>query len=319
MSPRVSELLEMLRFKRPSGSPTESVFVQRFIASIPGATADACGNYWVKVGDDSPILWSSHFDTVHRTDGLQRLTYGHGVVTTDGSHNECLGADCTTGVWLMRQMILKAVPGLYVFHYGEEVGGIGSAHIAKHTPNRLEDIKFAIAFDRKGTTEIITHQGWQRTASDEFAESLAEALGLSLTASDQGTFTDTANYTGLVSECTNLAVGYYSQHSVHEYQDVHFACRLLDAILKADFSKLVAVRDPAEEGWDDWLGSNRYTSNRIYERDQWPEDDATSVSLANYVKQNPTAVADYLEALGIGIKDIEDGLYGSDAPPWHRY
>ena len=37
-----------------------------------------------------------------------------------------------------------------------------------------------------------------------------------------GSFTDTANYTDIIPECTNLSCGYYNAHTQSEYQITHF-------------------------------------------------------------------------------------------------
>ena len=45
----------------------------------------------------------------------------------------CLGADDGAGIYIMLRMIETKKPGLYVFHRGEERGGIGAkATVTKH-------------------------------------------------------------------------------------------------------------------------------------------------------------------------------------------
>ena len=46
-------------------------------------------------------------------------------------NNECLGGDDGTGVWLMTKLIEAGVPGRYIFHRAEEVGGRGSGWIER--------------------------------------------------------------------------------------------------------------------------------------------------------------------------------------------
>jgi hypothetical protein len=289
LPPRVMELLTMLTYKRPARTETETRFIDHYIVPT-GATRDAHGNYRLTIGE-SPILWSSHTDTVHLTEGKQRVLYGHGIATTDSG--ECLGADCTTGVWIMLQMIRAGIPGTYLFHRDEECGGKGSAWIAKENPEWLAGIRFAIAFDRKGFADVITHQGG-KTASDKFAESLAKALpGLELKPCDLGIFTDTANYSDIVPECTNISVGYMKAHSAAEMQDVAFACRLVDSILKADFAQLVESREPGDSG---------------YSYSRWSSDDTPARfadwELEDYVYSKPGVVADFLHLYGFRLDDL---------------
>ncbi len=313
---RTVELLTMLQYKRPSGGATEAQFIKRFILPL-GVTKDKMGNIWCRIdSDDCPILWSCHTDTVHNTEGKQHIIFGDGIATSDSG--ECLGADCTTGVWLMVNMIRAGIPGLYLFHAAEEVGGVGSDYIAQKMQHKLKHIKYAVAFDRKGTDEIITHQGWRRTASNAFANSLADALSLPLDPSDRGTFTDTANYADLIPECCNVSVGYYKQHTKHEYQDVDFANKLLDSILAADFSRLVCERDPAVDD-DEWTYPEHWGAWRDHKSDvgQRPKGlfgddmpDCTFASLFDYVKKYPRDVADFLEINGYTIEEIEQQIWG---------
>ena len=257
-------LLEMLTYKRPAGSRAESQFIRRFIAPT-GAEPDAIGNHILRVGHGSRVAWLSHTDTVHRTDGRQRLRVRGGVVTVrHGSQvpdtwRECLGADDTTGVWLMLEMIRAQVPGLYLFHYGEERGCIGSSHIASKTPEILDGIDYAISLDRRGEDSVITHQMGHRTASDLFAWSLADALGPAgarMAPDPTGSFTDSESYAHIVPECTNVSVGYYGQHTANESQDLGFARKLRNALVRFDESCLLLDREPtlpAYYGTDDDL------------------------------------------------------------------
>lgn len=291
LSRRVTELLQMHTYRRPSGGKTESLFIQRFIQPL-GAMPDDYGNYWLMIGG-APILWSCHTDTVHRQEGAQRIAFGDDIVTlAQHSGSNCLGADCTVGVWIMANMIRAGIPGTYVFHADEEIGGLGSDYVARKAADRLDGLQFAIAFDRKGHNEIITHQAGSRCCSDAFAESLAMALyPLPYLASDKGTFTDTANYSHIIPECTNIAVGYHGQHTAKETLDVRHACDLLDRIMAAPWDRLICSRDP-------------------HEPDYW---DSGNDDLAGYVWENPDLVADFLDASGYSLDDVRDYQLGAYA------
>jgi hypothetical protein len=309
VSPRVAELLTMLTTMRPAGSDAESAFCNRYLRPL-GTIPDEYGNHWLTVnmadGTASPILWSSHTDTVHKRSGVQKIVYGDGIVTT--VKQNCLGADCTVGVWLMVNMIRAGIPGTYVFHKDEEVGGLGSSYIASETPERLAGIKFAIAFDRKGLNEIITHQGGERCASEAFADSLSDALApLPYSSSDGGTFTDTANYSGLVSECCNIAVGYYGQHTAAERLDVRHALALLRRMLAADWTALVAERDHTAA--PDYDYDYDYGDNVVY---PWRDESNDVSELLDYVRRYPQDVADYL-AMQLVTPDEIDSLLWKQA------
>lgn len=320
-NPMIMELLKMHTYCRPSGSVTEREFCEKYLDSIPGMVTDAEDNRIIHVGDTvaNPVLWSSHTDTVHHKAGTQKVTYGDGILTlSEGSMSSCLGADCTVGVWIMRQMILANVPGVYIFHSAEEIGGRGSRHIAHATPDLIRGLKYAIAFDRKGTHSVITHQ-MSRCASDEFGRALAKALGSPYTLDTGGTFTDTANYTEIIPECTNISVGYYNQHYSEEYLDVSFALHVLNQVLQLDVSTLPAVRDPSvADQWDDGYGWGRFcdglgsaypgyssTSTKHGKKSYAVDPHAT---LEDLVWDNPEVAAIMLETAGFTADDFRECL-----------
>ena len=301
--PEAAKLLAMLRYRRPAGSKTEKAFIREFLEPL-GVERDAYGNLHKRIGD-APVLWSCHTDTVHSQGGMQRLEVEGNIVKAGGASN-CLGADCTTGVWLMTEMILADVPGLYIFHREEEMGGGGSDFIARKTPGLLAGIHYAIAFDRMGTSSIITHQAGGRCCSDAFAVSLSDGLGLGMHLDDGGTFTDTANYVDLVGECTNISVGYKNQHRATETQDIAFALSLRDALLGLDVQSLRYARQPGEVD-PEWGAFPRYrggtgrTGYTQWMDDAWddaPAPTSRGRSVLSIVRDYPEEVADWLEEQG---------------------
>jgi hypothetical protein len=303
-------LLQMLTYKRPAFTRTEEEFIDRFIRPL-GTTVDEFGNHSLVVGPPNPrILWSSHTDSVHHLPGRQKTFVKGDMVGVVARHpvsgkktSNCLGADCAAGVWLMVQMIKAQVPGLYIFHRDEESGGNGSRFIAKNTPELLDGIDFAIAFDRKGYDSIITHQG-DRTASNEFATSMAAILGGEYRADDSGTFTDTAVYVDLVGECSNISMGYFNGHGPTEILDLRFISQLRDTLVTADFSTLVKQRkagdvdqDRIYGGWWEDYQERQRSAPRNEER-----------KMQDLVYDNVDAIADLLMNMGYTSADIEEYL-----------
>lgn len=262
-------LLDMLTYRRPSDSVSERQFIDRFIVPT-GVLRDVHGNFhlWVPKSDGTPsrMLWSCHYDTVHWTQGRQTLTYAsNGLISLSRkakrSGSSCLGADDTAGVFICLGMIKARVPGHYIFHYGEESGGQGSSAIAHDTPELLHGAEIAIAFDRRGSGDIITSQYGCMTASDTFAASLSMELSrldpsLEYGAA-RGVYTDTAEYAGLIAECSNLSVGYQHEHTTHETLDSVHCLKLLHAMCGFDESAVVVDREPGEgnETWGWGYGS----------------------------------------------------------------
>jgi len=290
---RHAELAEMLTYMRPAYSVAEDQFTSRFVDVLPGCEMDAFGNRYVTVGDKPRVMFSGHTDTVHSVSGRQKIFHDTELNQLFKNDTECLGADDGTGVWIMMNLIRAGVPGLYIFHQAEECGGQGSSYIAKEEKHRLDGIEFAIAFDRRGNGDVISHQAGGRCCSDAFATDFAERLGGKYKPCDGGVFTDTANYTHLISECTNLSVGYYNEHSKHEYQDLNEADELLTALLAVDWDTLVASRDPKEIDEHDWYNVEPVEIEMGYDE------------LLQLTMNNPTLAADILFDLGCTFRDYE--------------
>lgn len=241
--------LDMCRMTTPHGYEP---FVWAFLPMPPKGAAPGCseqyrnaeqwidehGNWhvWIPYGQDytGPIvMWTSHCDTADRTPTNVNFVWKDGFVMTDGL--SILGADDKTGVTIMCMMIRAGVPGHYVFFAGEEVGCIGSTALAKECQEDGYDC--CISFDRKGYDSIITHQCSRRTASDEWASELASRIkavddSLNYKPDNTGVFTDSRSFADKVSECTNISVGYFGQHTNSEKQDIGFAYDLCIAMIK---------------------------------------------------------------------------------------
>lgn len=258
-------LHEMLRWRRPHGSSSEVAWTERFITQpyealpIEDKTGDVLAYVVVINNGDAPptTMFSSHTDTVHRTEGRQKITFNLATNHYGKNDGEPLGADCAAGVWLMLEMIDRKVPGAYFFHRGEECGGIGSDGIAMEYERVLERFQRAVAFDRKGTWSVITHQWRGRCCSDAFAQALADQINLHnddfmYATDDSGIFTDTANYREIIPECTNISVGYYDEHGPSERLDLAHLFALRDTLVKVDWENLPTHRDPSVRDKDDY-------------------------------------------------------------------
>ena len=74
---------------------------------------------------------------------------------------------------------------------------------------------------------------------------------------DTGVYTDTAEFIGLIPECTNISVGYKHQHGDREWQDVEFLWKLAGTCVSIQWDLLPTERDPkvTENKYDDWFSS----------------------------------------------------------------
>ena len=333
----LNRLWELMEWRRPQYSRTQRKFCKKYLAPVFGNPDDS-GNYFLSIpslaGEESPIMFTAHHDTVHTMGGKQKLGFQDTslVLAREETQSNCMGADCTTGIWLILEMIAARVPGRYAIFAAEESGGHGSRDFVKSRPDDWKGCKAVISFDRKATGSIITHQSGGRSATDDFAESLADALGLSLKADTGGTFTDSANFTGVVGECTNLSVGYSGAHGKGEAQDMAFAWKLRNALIHARWSELRFSRKPGEreELEYEWDGIGYYSNGsfrsrfdssfggsyrrtpadtfrdaREFDFDEWRESRETILDI---VQDNPDAIADLIESMGYDAKTLRREL-----------
>jgi hypothetical protein len=245
-----------------------------------GLTEDEFGNLFIKIGE-SDVMFTSHLDTA--TSALTKVNhvFDKNIIKTDGK--SILGADDKAGVTVMLYMIEKGVPGLYYFFLGEEVGCIGSKKVAnKLKTEKIEGINKVVSFDRRGTTSIITYQSGQRCASDKFGEALASEFNkvddsFSYKIDDTGVLTDSIQFIKIYPECTNISVGYQSEHTFSESQDIEHLEKLAIACTKVDWNGLPVERDPSKTeyksygryggyygGWDDYYYDDYKKSNKSY-------------------------------------------------------
>jgi hypothetical protein len=242
--------------RRASGSLTEGQFVAWLCARLPVTLIDEAGNIHVdtRTGPHHRTMFTSHTDTAHYDGGTNAIrldTSNPLAIKWRADEGSCLGADDGAGVALMMHMIEAGVKGLFVFFRGEEVGGVGSSWLSDNIPHSLADIDRCVSLDRAGYSDVITHQGGERCSSDAFGIALATALtpedfSLAFLADTTGVFTDSANLTRIVAECTNLSVGYKSQHGDGEWQDVTFLQQLAAQLVGIAWDDLPVERKPFE-------------------------------------------------------------------------
>lgn len=217
-----------------------------------GFKRDKFDNYYISIGDNYSTMFTCHLDT--SCSKMENIThkFEDNYIKTDGT--TILGADDKAGMIVTLFMIEKKVPGLYYFFIGEEVGCVGSSDLSDEldkngdVPVELKNIKKVISFDRRGTTSVITDQFYGTCCSDEFAIELCSQLNaggvLSMSPDNTGVLTDSAQFMGIIPECTNISVGYYDEHTHKERQDIDFLYKLCNSVVKVDWESLPVKRDP---------------------------------------------------------------------------
>ena len=261
--PRV--LAELLRLRRPHGGVGEKLAQNIVMREVMGhghkIVKDVHGNIEVQVGDPQGCVFTAHLDTVHREDGEQVLFIisETGEIVADGMDGKAsvLGSDDASGVYLLLEMIAANRPGMYLFFVGEECGGIGSSAYVKD--HKTFSANMVVSFDRRGTKDIITHQGGYCTASNTFAMALGDEMNrldpsFEYAPCAGGLYTDSREFAEIVPECTNIAVGYYNEHTVRESQDLTHLLALRAVVVALDWQSLPIGRVPEPDvpwlGWD---------------------------------------------------------------------
>jgi hypothetical protein len=259
-SPLYLTLARALSIKRPhstDGSQATKYFTSWLYDHLPVHIKDS-ENVWLDAADNLHIdtridatnrtLFVAHVDTVHREMGPNKIRKTKSKWYADGA---ALGADDGAGCAMLMHLIHNHVPAYYIFTQGEECGGIGAKFLSDNYPTLLGEFSRAIAFDRRGIDSVISHQGWGRCCSDGFAQALSDALNagndnMMYLPDDTGVYTDTAEFTYVIPECTNISVGYDHEHSAKEELDIFHFTNLADAVLKVQWDLLPTQRDPLE-------------------------------------------------------------------------
>lgn len=334
----VNNLLTILSTQRKAGTDGEETFVAKHIlplAEHPHTTQfsqDTYGNVFVEVCGGSDKLFTAHTDMIVIPNTPQKVLYDANLrlAYTD----KCtLGADDGAGMWLLMEMLDAGVPCWLAFFRAEEVGGLGSSFAAKDNPKFFKSFTHCISFDRRGTGDVITHQSWGRCCSDEFAAHLSSALnehGFDYRPNDGGIFTDSANMTDLIAECSNVSCGYNHEHHDTEELDVDHLLRLRDALVKLDWTTMPVKREPGEDDFKydySWLNYRNFNKGFASDTPHWSKKtttrkpavtvddlyDMNHEDLVDAMLEDPDAMADAVwELIWGGAQPIdfdpEDGI-----------
>lgn len=258
-------LVQILSTRRSHGSKGDTNFrlwlfnYIKTTLNLP-VSIEVEGNILVQTDPKAAVLFSCHVDTVHskaESDGKpQQLAFdpafGH-LFLADKKDSGCLGGDDGCGVYIMLKMLKAGVKGKYIFHTGEECGGVGSRAFVTKRKEFCEDLEMVVAFDRAVRTnenpEVILTQGCQKCASTDFGEALCNELNkvdfdLPYVVSHKGSFTDSKTYRNSVPECVNIGCFYQHQHGPEEYVDVVGLEKLVKAACQVEWDKLPIIRNP---------------------------------------------------------------------------
>ncbi|WP_210487308.1 hypothetical protein [Rufibacter aurantiacus] len=234
-----STFLNLTQYTVPYG---EEHTIKQYLPE--GIEEDLNGNFFISIGE-STTLFTSHLDTCsYYREKVNHVINGD-IIATDGT--TILGGDNKAGVTILLYLISQRVPGTYFFFVGEERGTIGSRAALRGNELFFSKFQRAVAFDRKKEGSIITHQRGERCCSDQFAKTLSNQFGLQgveYTADPTGIYTDTAVFTDIIPECTNLSAGVWNEHSTQEYVNIRVVEQIARAAAQVQWEVLPSVRVP---------------------------------------------------------------------------
>ena len=234
-----------------------------------GYKEDGLGNFFIQIGD-STTMFTCHLDTADRSQSQVRHIINGNIIKTDGT--SILGADDKAGMTVMLYMIENKVPGLYYFFIGEERGCVGSSRLSRTwlESDFSKIIKKCVSFDRRDVDSVITEQFSGVCCSLGFAKELSNRLNrvestFKYSPDPTGIYTDSAQFTDLIPECTNISVGYYNEHTTHEQQDILHLEKLCEAVCKIDWETLPIIREPSYYYEDDEDEGDFYEEDQLFQ------------------------------------------------------
>lgn len=297
-----------------------------------GWKKDFHGNYFIKVGDNTSVMFTCHADTADYGQSKDVVHVEKGeFIETDGK--TILGADDKAGAAVLIYMIEKKIPGLYYFFLNEERGCVGSRALNTYLASHMEEepykgINKVIAFDRRDYDSVITFQVGERCCSEDFANELAKRLnesgGFKYKTDPTGSVTDSHQVATKFPECTNLSVGYDRQHTNGEKQNIVFLQKLADTACKIDWETLPVKRDPSkvESRWstrdtDYDFGKRKYYGSDWGSSKWWEEGTQSQSTITSSVGPGslPAGTTHVTDYLGNTIK-VEDARWCEYDKQW---
>ncbi len=203
---------------------------------------DEFGNYYIII-NESRTMFTCHLDNADWHNNKINHIFEDNFIKTDGK--TILGADDKAGATILLYMIYKNVPGTYYFFLGEERGMTGSKAILNIKKQWfIDNFDRCISFDRREYGSIITNQLGMDCCSHKFADALAKEYkkqNLKHKKDPTGIYTDSAAFIYTIPECTNISVGYFSEHSNYEKQDIKYLEKLSEISIKIDWENLPTI------------------------------------------------------------------------------
>jgi len=285
-------LWHLLSTKRPNYSKGIQGVINHIINLAPPGSlvkTDKLGSLWIDTRfDKSRTMFAAHLDTVEKKgqEGKIPIEITPSGIVRSIEHNAVMGVDDGGGVAMIVSFLLAGIPALYLFTQGEECGGL-PAKFAINDP-WVHDLDRCIAFDRKGTKDIVADQARGILASRTFVEDLSSRLGMGHSWAI-GSYTDSSEFYNQIKEIVNISIGYEANHTAWETLDYNYFKALRKVCLTLDWETLPTIggdksagRNSISKYWGGGYagkGSNYSNPAPGYSRDLYSDDDYYDVHL----------------------------------------
>lgn len=192
--------------------PTQKQLFKRLAKKFKRNALLSKGNF-ILVRGQAPVMLVAHLDTVHEEPvrDICLSADGNIIMSPQG-----IGGDDRCGVFALCKIYrLSKIKPWLLFCCDEEVSGLGAkqfclAHQQHQLPKEIDDLKFIIELDRKGSRDAV----YYHCDNPDF-EAYISSKGFKTA---QGSFSDIsliAPEFGIAA--VNLSCGYYAAHTRHEH------------------------------------------------------------------------------------------------------
>ncbi len=210
-----------------------------------------CGNGFLYMKGDIPIILTAHMDTVHEK-LPQEIIYKNGTISSP----QGIGGDDRCGVYMILEILKEHKPHVLFFE-DEETGGIGSNKFIKTElcKSLQGKINFCIELDRRGSKDAVFYQCGNEDFEDYILSNFFHMAS--------GSFTDICHICPEL-DCAgvNFSCGYYNAHTKEEYvvlSEMETVITQVKKLISKPTKYYEWVEAKSKYGLDDWYDYYDYS------------------------------------------------------------
>ena len=176
---------------------------------------------YIFVEGKDKVMLNAHLDTVHHK---TLINIFHDKAKNVIWSPEGIGGDDRCGVYAILKVLEANYKPYILFTTGEESGGIGAYAFTDDFPKNEFNIKYIVGLDRRGVNDavfynIVNYDFIDYILSYDFKE-------------EYGSFSDISIISPSWEVCSvNLSVGYYHEHTKHEYIKVDHLQQTINKVI----------------------------------------------------------------------------------------